>query len=149
MQISSQSFRQHGSPNHSRGRYNVSSVIKPCYTCLAVQNPDRLAELQLTSLDIIVLLRFSAHGVATKVYLNISHDPLMRGASSGASNYLWFRWFLAHEFLFFLPTYFLGIRGLIRREHGSLCPPGEKSLSNKNENRRRLKLLLHSSHLIR
>lgn len=45
-------------------------------------------------------------------YITISNDPLMIGASSNSSNYLWFRWLLAHEFIFFLPTYFFGIFGL-------------------------------------
>ncbi|EGG05759.1 uncharacterized protein MELLADRAFT_107196 [Melampsora larici-populina 98AG31] len=54
------------------------------------------------------------HAVATVVivYITISNDPLMMGASSGTSNHLWFRWLLAHEFIFFLPTYFFGIVGL-------------------------------------
>ncbi|KAH9825284.1 transmembrane protein 6/97 [Melampsora americana] len=45
-------------------------------------------------------------------YIIISNDPLMIGASSGSPNYLWFRWLLAHEFIFFLPTYLFGILGL-------------------------------------
>ncbi|KAG0148280.1 hypothetical protein CROQUDRAFT_75529 [Cronartium quercuum f. sp. fusiforme G11] len=47
-------------------------------------------------------------------YQSVSNDPLMIGASSGDPKYLWFRWFLAHEFIFFLPAYVFGIRGLLR-----------------------------------
>jgi len=47
-------------------------------------------------------------------YLENTSDPLMLGARSQDPNYLWFRWFLLHEGLFFLPCFILGIRGLLK-----------------------------------
>ena len=51
---------------------------------------------------------------AAPVYLKNTSDPLMLGARSQDPNYLWFRWFLLHEGLFFLPCFILGIRGLLK-----------------------------------
>ncbi|PLW22922.1 hypothetical protein PCASD_12016 [Puccinia coronata f. sp. avenae] len=47
-------------------------------------------------------------------YFNNTSDPLMLSARSQDPNYLWFRWFLLHEGLFFLPCFILGIRGLLK-----------------------------------
>jgi hypothetical protein len=38
----------------------------------------------------------------------------MLSARSQDPNFLWFRWFLVHEALFFLPCFILGIRGLLK-----------------------------------
>lgn len=51
---------------------------------------------------------------AAPVYLEIMPDPLMLGARSQDPNYLWFRWFLLHEGLFFLPCFIFGIQGLLK-----------------------------------
>ncbi|POW09868.1 hypothetical protein PSTT_06476 [Puccinia striiformis] len=49
------------------------------------------------------------------VYLENTSDPLMINAHTTDPNYLWFRWFLVHEALFFVPCFMLGIHGLIKR----------------------------------
>ncbi|POV98035.1 hypothetical protein PSHT_14249 [Puccinia striiformis] len=48
-------------------------------------------------------------------YLENTSDPLMINAHTTDPDYLWFRWFLMHEALFFLPCFILGIHGLIKR----------------------------------
>ncbi|KAH9471158.1 hypothetical protein MJO29_003075 [Puccinia striiformis f. sp. tritici] len=48
-------------------------------------------------------------------YLENTSDPLMINAHTTDPNYLWFRWFLVHEALFFVPCFILGIHGLIKR----------------------------------
>ncbi|OAV99765.1 hypothetical protein PTTG_25289 [Puccinia triticina 1-1 BBBD Race 1] len=47
-------------------------------------------------------------------YLENTSDPLMLSARLQDPNYLWFRWFLIHEALFFMPCFILGIRGLLK-----------------------------------
>ncbi|MBW0532293.1 hypothetical protein O181_072008 [Austropuccinia psidii MF-1] len=47
-------------------------------------------------------------------YVQNFKDPFMAGVLSGDPNYLWFRWLLIHEGLFFIPTFVLGIRGLLK-----------------------------------
>ncbi|KAA1094683.1 hypothetical protein PGT21_028289 [Puccinia graminis f. sp. tritici] len=47
-------------------------------------------------------------------YLENTPDPLMLSARSQDPSFLWFRWFLVHEALFFLPCFLIGIRGLLK-----------------------------------
>lgn len=47
-------------------------------------------------------------------YLRQTNDPLMTGARLHDPDYLWFRWFLLHEVIFFTPCFVLGIRGLLK-----------------------------------
>ncbi|KAL0060417.1 hypothetical protein AAF712_012786 [Marasmius tenuissimus] len=51
-----------------------------------------------------------------KWYLEFSQDPLMVGMASGkgANELIWFRSFLWMELLFQIPTFVLGIRGLMK-----------------------------------